>query len=80
MALSFEPWKSGVLEPKVREFLYIAIDCSITHMYEHGLRIHIRNALKYGASRDEIIEVFELAATLGVSTYLAGTRALVDAG
>jgi alkylhydroperoxidase/carboxymuconolactone decarboxylase family protein YurZ len=78
MALSYEPWKSGVLDAKTREFMAIAIDCSITHMYEHGLRIHIRNALKHGASRAEILEIFELCATLGVSTYVAGAKALAD--
>jgi alkylhydroperoxidase/carboxymuconolactone decarboxylase family protein YurZ len=78
MALSYEPWKSGVLDAKTRELMAIAIDCSITHMYEHGLRIHIRNALKHGASRAEILEVFELCAILGVSTYVAGAKALAD--
>jgi alkylhydroperoxidase/carboxymuconolactone decarboxylase family protein YurZ len=76
MALSFEPWRSGVLGPKLRELMYIAIDCSITHMYEHGLRIHIRNAVRHGATRDEILEVFEIAAVLGADTYRAGMAAL----
>jgi len=76
MALSYEPWRAGVLEPKTREFMYIAIDCAITHMYETGLRIHIRNALKFGATREEILEVFEIAAVLGASTYVAGMQAM----
>jgi len=56
--------------------MYIAIDCAITHMYETGLRIHIRNALKFGATREEILEVFEIAAVLGASTYVAGMQAM----
>ena len=36
------PWTNGVLEPKVKEFVYIAIDASTTHLYEPGLRIHIK--------------------------------------
>lgn len=81
MALSAEPWDCGALEPKVRELVYIAIDCAITHMHEPGLRIHIRNALKLGATREEILEVFEIAATLGASAYIAGLRAMqADAG
>lgn len=31
------PWKEGPLEPKVKEFIYIAIDASTTHLYEPGL-------------------------------------------
>src|SRR3984885_7913760 len=50
--LSSVPWKTGTLSPKIKELLYIAIDSSITHMYEPGLRVHIRNALRYGATRD----------------------------
>jgi alkylhydroperoxidase/carboxymuconolactone decarboxylase family protein YurZ len=73
MALSSAPSKSGILTPKERELVYIAIDCSITHMHEPGLRTHIRNALKHGASRDEILAVFQLVSTLGTNSYVAGT-------
>ncbi|MEC8109578.1 MAG: carboxymuconolactone decarboxylase family protein, partial [Pseudomonadota bacterium] len=48
------PWSPGVLEPKVKEFIYIAIDAATTHLYEPGLRIHIENAFKYGATKEEI--------------------------
>ena len=67
-----EPWRSGSLTPKERELMYIAIDCSITHTYEPGMRMHIKNALRYGATRDEILAVFELAALLGVEGYALG--------
>jgi len=77
--LSAVPWKHGTLPAKVKELLYIAIDASATHMYEPGLRIHIRNALRHGATRDEIMEVFELTATLGVHTITVGVPALMDA-
>ena len=39
--------------------IYIAIDASTTHMYEPGLKVHIRNALKYGATKAEIMEVYQ---------------------
>jgi alkylhydroperoxidase/carboxymuconolactone decarboxylase family protein YurZ len=78
MKLSYEPWKSGVLDAKTRELVYIAIDCSVTHMYEYGLRIHIRNALKHDATRDEIMQVYELAATLGANSYVMGAKSLLQ--
>ena len=46
------PWRHGVLSPKMKELIYIAIDASTTHLYEPGLGQHIRNALKYGATKD----------------------------
>jgi alkylhydroperoxidase/carboxymuconolactone decarboxylase family protein YurZ len=72
------PWKSGPLEPKVKEFIYIAIDASTTHLYEPGLRIHIENALKYGATKEEIMEVFQLTSVLGMHTCTMGVPALVE--
>ncbi len=77
--LSSVPWKNGTLSPKVREFIYIAIDSSTTHLYEPGLRVHIRNALKYGATREEIMEVYQLTSVLGVHTITSSVPILVEA-
>jgi alkylhydroperoxidase/carboxymuconolactone decarboxylase family protein YurZ len=78
MAFSSVPWKNGVLEPKVKELIYIAIDASTTHLYEPGLRVHIRNALGYGATVAEIMEVYQLTSVLGIHTLTLGVPALVD--
>jgi alkylhydroperoxidase/carboxymuconolactone decarboxylase family protein YurZ len=76
--LSSVPWKSATLSPKVKELLYIAIDSSTTHMYEPGLRVHIRNALRHGATRDEIMEVYQLTSSIGVHAVTMGVPALLD--
>ena len=76
--LSSVPWRTELLPPKVKELLYIAIDASATHMYEPGLRVHIRNALRYGATRDEIMEVYQLTSSLGVHTVTMGVPALLE--
>lgn len=60
------PWRGGSLEPKVKEFIYIAFDVAATHLYRTGLKIHVANALGYGATPEEITEVMEIAAVLGV--------------
>jgi alkylhydroperoxidase/carboxymuconolactone decarboxylase family protein YurZ len=78
MGLSSVPWLHGVLEPKVREFIYIAIDAATTHLYEPGTHVHIENALRHGATMDEIVEVFQLTAVLGIHTYTLGIPALLD--
>lgn len=72
------PWRKGVLEPKVRELIYTAIDASTTHLYEPGLRVHIRNALSYGATREEIMEVLELTSVLGIHTCTVGVPILLE--
>ena len=54
------------LSPKVKEFVYIAIDCATTHLYVPDLKLHIRNAVRLGATPEEAMEVFELASLMGV--------------
>ena len=75
--LSTESWANGVLEPKVRELICVAIDCTVNHTYEVGLRMHIRNALSHGASPAEIVQVFQLAGLLGLEGYLVGAQTLL---
>jgi alkylhydroperoxidase/carboxymuconolactone decarboxylase family protein YurZ len=74
--MSTESWKSGALTAKEREFVCIGIDCTVTHVYEPGLRRHIRLALGHGATREEICEIFQLAAVLGLEGYAVGADAL----
>jgi alkylhydroperoxidase/carboxymuconolactone decarboxylase family protein YurZ len=74
--LSTEPWKHGSLTEKERELVCIAIDCTVTHMFEPGLAIHITHALQKGASREEVLEVFHLASVLGLEGYILGAETL----
>ncbi|WP_133665306.1 carboxymuconolactone decarboxylase family protein [Paraburkholderia sp. BL10I2N1] len=74
--LSTEPWKHGSLTPKERELIYVAIDSSVTHMYGAGLALHIRHALQHGATREEILAIFQLVALTGLETFILGTEAL----
>ncbi len=59
----------GVLSPKEAELLSIAFDASITHMYAPGTRRHIKNALKAGATMEEIMEVLKLCVVQGVQAF-----------
>ena len=72
------PWVSGVLEPKVKELIYTAFDVSATHLYTPGLRLHIKNAIGYGATREEILEVMELASVIGIHACTVGVPILVE--
>jgi alkylhydroperoxidase/carboxymuconolactone decarboxylase family protein YurZ len=60
------PWRTGTLSPKVKEFMYCAFDVSATHLYVPGLKLHMRNALGYGATVAEILEVIEIASVVGI--------------
>jgi alkylhydroperoxidase/carboxymuconolactone decarboxylase family protein YurZ len=66
LAFSSVPWRTGVLDPKVKELIYCAFDASATHLYVPGLKLHMRNALHYGASAQEIMEMLEIVSTTGI--------------
>jgi alkylhydroperoxidase/carboxymuconolactone decarboxylase family protein YurZ len=78
LQFSSVPWKNGTLEPKFKEMIYIAIDAATTHLYEPGLRQHIRNAFRYGATKEEIMEVLELVSVLGIHACTLGVPVLLE--
>ena len=78
LRFSAVPWRHGPLPPKVKEFIYIAFDVAATHLYRTGLKIHVANALGYGATPEEITEVMEIAAVLGVHAVTTSAPLLAE--
>lgn len=60
------PHRKGPLPKKVKEFILIAINAATTHMYAPGTRRHIQNALRHGATREELLEVIQLITIMGI--------------
>ena len=77
-AFSSVPWKSGTLSPKVKELVYIAFDTAATHLYMPGLKLHIENAIGYGATAQEILEVMEIASVIGIHAATTAVPILVE--
>jgi alkylhydroperoxidase/carboxymuconolactone decarboxylase family protein YurZ len=75
---SAHPWRHGTIEPKVKEFIYIAFDTAATHLYVPGLRLHIENAVGYGATAQEILEVMEIASVLGIHAVTSAAPILAE--
>ena len=78
MAMGAGMYKSGIMTPKEVELLSIALDASVTHMYAPGTRRHIKNALKAGATLEEIMEVLKLCVVQGVQTFNLGLPILAE--
>ncbi len=57
------PWSSGALDAVTKELVYVGLDATPSHRYLPGLRLHVANALRLGASPGQILEVVDLAAT-----------------
>ena len=60
------------------ELISVAVNASTTLMHEEALRVHIRNALALGATREQLLEVFELASVIGIHTVTMGMPILLD--
>jgi alkylhydroperoxidase/carboxymuconolactone decarboxylase family protein YurZ len=72
------PWKTGTLEPKVKELVYVAFDASATHLYVPGLKLHLRNAVRLGASTPEIMEVLEIVSVIGIHAATVAAPILAE--
>lgn len=78
LAMGTLPIQRGILDPKVYEFLAIAVDASCTHMYAPGTKRHIAKALDLGATPEEILAVLQAVAVLGIHSVALGTPMLVQ--
>lgn len=75
---SAEPFREGKnhLSAKEKELIYCAFDACATHMYTPGLKLHMQNAIRYGATSEEIMQVLELASLIGVHSSMVGAEVL----
>lgn len=76
--LATVPWKKNHLDAKTKTLIYLAVDAAATHLYVPGVREHVRSALALGATQAELMEVLELAATLGIHAMNIGVPILVE--
>jgi len=60
------PQSRGPLEQKYKELILVAINAATTHLYAPGVRRHVQNALKAGASQAEILETIQLTTVMGI--------------
>jgi alkylhydroperoxidase/carboxymuconolactone decarboxylase family protein YurZ len=72
------PWRSGVLAPMVKELVYIAFDAAATHLYAPGLKLHMRNAVRLGATAGEITEVLEIVSVIGIHAATVSVPILAE--
>lgn len=76
--VSTDPWKSGVLSPKLVELISLAINVACTNLNEDGTRRHIGRALDAGANRDEILFVFKCASVMAIHSCSLGAPILLE--
>lgn len=78
MATAISIRASNVLPTKDIELLAIAFEAPYTHIYTPGTRRHIKNALRAGATVEEIVEVLKLCVVQGVEACNVGVPILEE--
>lgn len=66
LAFRSVPQRNGPLEQKYKELIFIAINAATTHLHGPGVRRHIQNALRAGATKAEILETIQLTTIMGI--------------
>lgn len=69
---------NGALDAKTMELIELAINATATHLHAAGVRRHIRNALRLGATRAEILEVLKLCGVIGIHSSALGVPILAE--
>ncbi len=78
MATAIGIYASGIMKPKDLELLSVALDASVTHMYAPGTQRHIRNALRAGATIEEIMEALKICVAFGFQACNLGAPILKE--
>jgi alkylhydroperoxidase/carboxymuconolactone decarboxylase family protein YurZ len=78
LAFRAVPQTKGPLEQKYKELIFIAINVATTHLWPSGVRRHIQNALRAGATREEILEVMQLTSIMGIHSMALGVPILQE--
>lgn len=60
------PHRNGPLPPHIKELILVAINVATTHLYAPGARRHMQNALRQGATREELLESIQLTSIMGI--------------
>lgn len=59
-----EPARSGIVDQRMCELIYVAVDVSINHRYPEGGRRHMRRALAAGATKEAVLQTILIATAL----------------
>lgn len=78
LAFRAVPQTKGPLEQKYKELIFIAINVATTHLWSTGVRRHIQNALRAGATKEEILEVMQLTSIMGIHSMALGVPILQE--
>lgn len=72
------PALHGPLSERMVELIYVALDASSTHLYEPGLKTHLRKAGEAGATAEDVMDVLHLVSCQGIGAVQLGAEILLE--
>ncbi|MFW2853483.1 carboxymuconolactone decarboxylase family protein [Sphingomonas sp. TX0543] len=72
------PFHAGRLDRKMCEFIYIAVDAAVSHLFVPGMQMHFDVALRLGATVAELTEVVQLTMLAAYSPHTVGLPILAE--
>ncbi len=78
-ALLAAPEVTGALSMKERALIAVGLNACLTHQNPAGTRLHIARALREGATKEEILQILQMTAHLGIHACVIGVPMLVEA-
>ncbi|MFW2079295.1 hypothetical protein ACG94X_16630 [Acinetobacter sp. ULE_I010] len=79
LKMAMQVWRNNILPPLWVEFLCIAGDATITHMWAAGTQRHMQAALALGATKAQIMEVLKILSLQGMEAFEVGIPILAQA-
>ncbi len=72
------PHRNGPLPAHIKELILVAVNVATTHLYAPGARRHMQNALRAGATPQELLETVQLTTVLGIHACNMAIPILVE--
>lgn len=66
------------ISEKLRHLIWIAADAVVSHLYPRGIGIHAREAMRLGASPQELVETLEIACVITCRTPQVALEIVLD--
>ncbi|SCY33400.1 carboxymuconolactone decarboxylase family protein [Microvirga guangxiensis] len=78
LAFRSVPHRNGPLPQKTKELILVAVNASTTHLYGPGVRRHMQNAIRAGATPEELMEVIQLTTVIGIHSCNLALPILIE--
>lgn len=71
-------YQAGPLEPRIRELLLLAHEATVTVLHEEGVKLRVRRARQFGATKRQILDVLEILTLITIHSMTTGLPLIAE--